>query len=105
MTEILETSALNTRLERIEEALYIAGLLVRPTPPAPPVEPPLVPCKILVQPFRGAASHPYSVYLEFDCPHCRANNKLTVFVPGRGVVKVVCVCKQFARVDLQWERT
>jgi hypothetical protein len=69
MDAILEAAELEARFQRIEEALYKIGALERPVPPAPPVEPRLVPRKILVQPFRGAAAHPYSVYFEFDSPY------------------------------------
>ena len=92
------------RIEVIEDVLYDAGLMQRPKPPVPAPEAPLMPCKILVQPFRGSPNHPLSVYFTFDCPHCNGNCKQTVYVPGRGVVKVVCDCGEFVRVDLQWER-
>jgi hypothetical protein len=102
MDEIREAAALNKRLERIEEALYGAGLFLRPVI-VEETSPPLVPVTLIGTPFRGSALRAYDVTASFVCPACGKDNIVTIYTKARGVnVSACAVCKHIVRVDLQW---
>jgi predicted RNA-binding Zn-ribbon protein involved in translation (DUF1610 family) len=103
MDEIREQAELNRRIERIEEALYTAGLLIRPVI-IEPQAPPLVPCSIVGTPFRGSPLHPFTTTASFVCPACCKESVVTIYAKGRGISVAGCpACKQqIVRLDLQW---
>jgi hypothetical protein len=97
-----EHIALNRRLEKVEEALYTAGLLPRPVIAEEAAPPPLVPVTIIGTPFRGSPLHPHTVTAEFQCPACQKKSARTIYTKSRGINATACSCGQVVRVDLQW---